>query len=54
MVRNGVISEPVQEITIASNLLDMFATLEPGSDLESRRGMDSPTLLIPEMTIAAA
>ena len=54
MVRNGVISEPVQEITIASNLLDMFATLEPGTDLEFRRGVDSPTLLIPEMTIAAA
>ena len=54
MVRNGKISEPVQEITIASNLLDMFATLEPGSDLEFRRGVDSPTLLVPEMTLAAA
>ena len=30
------------------------ATLEPGSDLEFRRGVDSPTLLIPEMTIGAA
>ena len=54
MVRNGAIAEPVAEITIASNLLDMFATLEPGSDLEFRRGIDSPTLLIPEMTVAAA
>jgi PmbA protein len=32
----------------------MFATLEPGSDLEFRRGMDAPTVLIPEMTIGAA
>lgn len=54
MVRNGEIAEPVAEITIASNLLDMFATLEPGSDLEFRRGVDSPTLLVPEMTVAAA
>jgi PmbA protein len=54
MVRNGEIAEPVAEITIASNLLDMFATLEPASDLEFRRGVDSPTLLIPEMTVAAA
>ena len=54
MVRNGEIAEPVAEITIASNLLDMFATLEPGSDLEFRRGVDAPTLLIPEMTVAAA
>jgi PmbA protein len=54
MVRNGEIAEPVAEITIASNLLEMFATLEPASDLEFRRGIDSPTLLVPEMTVAAA
>ena len=54
MVRNGEIAEPVAEITVASNLADMFATLEPGSDLEFRRGIDAPTILIPEMTIGAA
>ena len=54
MVRNGEIAEPVAEITVAANLSDMFATLEPGSDLEFRRGMDAPTILIPEMTIGAA
>lgn len=54
MVRNGEIAEPVAEITIASNLLDMFATLEPANDLEFRRGIDAPTLLVPEMTVAAA
>ncbi len=54
IVRNGEIAEPVAEITIASNLLAMFATLEPGSDLEFRRGIDAPTLLVPEMTVAAS
>lgn len=54
MVRNGEIAEPVAEITIASNLVDMFATLEPGADLEFRRGVDAPTILVPEMTIGAA
>jgi PmbA protein len=54
MVRGGEIAEPVAEITIAANLIDMFATLEPGSDLEFRRGIDSPTMLIPEMTVGAA
>ena len=54
MVRDGEIAEPVAEITIASNLRDMFAILEPGSDLEFRYGVDAPTLLIPEMTVAAA
>jgi PmbA protein len=54
MVRGGEIAEPVSEITIASNLTEMFATLEPGSDLELRRGIDAPTILIPEMTVGAA
>jgi PmbA protein len=54
MVRGGEIAEPVSEITIASNLIEMFATLEPASDLEFRRGIDAPTILVPEMTIGAA
>lgn len=54
MVRDGAIAEPVSEITIASNLVDMFASLEPGSDLEFRYGVDAPTVLIPEMTVGAA
>ena len=53
LVEHGEIVGPVSEITIAANLLDMFATLEPGSDLTLRRGIDSPTILIPEMTVAA-
>lgn len=54
MVRGGEIAEPVSEITVAGNLVDMFATLEPASDLEFRRGIDAPTILIPDMTVAAA
>jgi PmbA protein len=54
MVRGGELAEPVAEITIASNLIDMFSTLEPASDLEFRRGIDAPTVLVPEMTVAAA
>jgi len=54
MVRRGEIAEPVAEITIAGNLIDMFATLEPASDLEFRRGVDAPTIFVPEMMVAAA
>jgi PmbA protein len=54
MVRGGEIAEPVAEITIASNLIEMFATLEPASDLVFRRGTDAPTILVPEMTVGAA
>ena len=54
LIEKGEIAGPVAEITVASNLKDMFATLEPGSDLRIRRGIDSPTVLVPEMTVASA
>jgi PmbA protein len=54
LVEHGAIVGPVAEITIAANLIDMFASLEPGSDLTLRRGIDSPTILIPDMMVAAS
>ena len=54
LIVDGEIGPAVAEITIASNLRQMFKTLEPASDLRFRRGIDSPTLLIPEMTVASA
>lgn len=54
LVEGGEIGPAVAEITIAGNLKQMFRTLEPASDLELRHGMDAPTLLIPEMTVASA
>jgi PmbA protein len=54
LIVNGEIGPAVAEITIASNLKTMFATLEPASDLRLRRGVDSPTVLVPEMTVASA
>ena len=54
LITDGEIGAPVGEITIASNLKAMFATLEPATDLRLRRGIDCPTLLVPEMTVASA
>ena len=54
LIVNGEIGPAVSEITIASNLKAMFATLEPASDLTLRRGIDSPTVLVPEMVVASA
>jgi len=54
LIVNGEIGPAVSEITIASNLKTMFAELEPASDLYLRRGVDSPTLLVPQMMVASA
>jgi PmbA protein len=51
---NGKIVRPVNEITVAGNMLDMFATLIPGNDNQGRSSLDCPSLLIPSMTIAGA
>ena len=54
VIRDGVISEPVAEITIAGNLKDMFLNLTPASDLEFRRATDVPTIRIEGMMVAGA
>ena len=54
LVEGGEIGPAVAEITIAGNLRDMFRTLEPADDLVLRRGIDAPTLLIPELAVASA
>ncbi len=51
-IENGVITHPVNEMTIAGNLKDMFLNLEAANDLEMRFGMDAPTLRIEGMMIA--
>ena len=54
MIRDGVLAEPVAELTVAGHLTDMFASLTPASDLVFRRGTDSPTVRIEGMTMAGA
>ena len=54
LIVDGKIGPPVAEVTIAGNLLDMFANLRPANDLTYRTGMDAPTLRIDGMTAASA
>jgi PmbA protein len=51
-IENGKIAFPVNEMTIAGNLKDMFLNLTAANDLEFLRGIDAPTLRIEGMTIA--
>ena len=51
-IENGELAYPVSEITIAGNLVDMFAKLVPASDFVRRYRVNAPTLMIEEMTIA--
>lgn len=53
IIRNGQLAEPVSEITIAGNLIDMFAALIPADDLEFRYALNVPTLRIDGMMVAS-
>jgi PmbA protein len=54
-IENGELAYPVQEITIAGNLKDMFLFIEMvGDDLSWRSSIASPTLKISELTIAGS
>ena len=48
---NGVIAYPVNEITVAGNLIDMYARLVPASDLEIKGTFDTPSLLIEALSV---
>jgi PmbA protein len=51
-IENGVLTYPVNEVTIAGNLKDMFMNMTLANDLEKRYGIDAPTIRIDGMTIA--
>ncbi|MBV9511656.1 MAG: TldD/PmbA family protein [Caulobacteraceae bacterium] len=49
---NGEIAYPVNEITVAGNLLDLWRRVVVGSDLEIRGAANSPSLLVDAVAIA--
>ena len=51
-IENGELSFPVSEVTIASNLKDMFMRITPANDIDRKYGVASPTLAIEGMTLA--
>lgn len=51
-IENGEIAYPVNELTIAGNLKDMFLAMTPANDLIRRGSVNAPTLRIDGLTIA--
>ena len=52
MIDKGEIAYPINEITIADNLNEMFRKIILANDLEFKQGLNSPTMLIEDMTVA--
>ena len=52
-IENGKLTYPVEEVTIAGNLKEMFQNIEMlGNDLEMRGRLAAPTVKISKMTVA--
>ena len=51
-INNGELVHPVNEMTVAGNIKDMFLDLTPADDLTFRYGINAPTLRIDGMTVA--
>ncbi|WP_288926350.1 TldD/PmbA family protein [uncultured Maritimibacter sp.] len=53
-VENGEIAYPVNECTIAGNLIDMLLRIIPANDAEPHKSRQVPSLLIEGMTLAGS
>jgi PmbA protein len=54
-IENGEIQFPVDEVTIAGNLKDMFSAIEAvGTDVDDRSGIQSGSILMGKMTVAGS
>ena len=51
-IENGELAFPVSEVTIASNLKQMFMALTLADDIDRKYGVAAPTLAIEGMTLA--
>src|SRR5262249_727782 len=50
-IEKGKPTYPVSEMTIAGNLIDMFAKLTPASDLEFKYAVNAPTVRLEGLTV---
>jgi PmbA protein len=54
-IEHGQLAYPVEEVTIAGNLLQMYAGIEAvGNDVDDRRSVVAPTVKIDRMTVAGS
>jgi len=51
-IERGKLAYPVSEVTIAGNLIAMYAALTPANNLEFRYGTNAPTVRVEGLTVA--
>ncbi|MBN8606509.1 MAG: TldD/PmbA family protein [Caulobacterales bacterium] len=51
---SGEIAHPVSEITVAGNLLDMYARMRCGADVDDRGSLHIPSIIVDDLAIGGA
>ena len=52
MIENGELTYPVNGVTVAGNLRDMFSSMQPADDLTFISSINSPTLRFCDMVVS--
>lgn len=52
LIQNGALTIPVNKVTVAGNLLDMFRELRPASDMSENGRTNAPTCFVGTMTVS--
>jgi PmbA protein len=52
LIENGEVTYPISEITLAGNIKNMFREIKLANDLEFRSRINSPTILVTNISIA--
>jgi PmbA protein len=50
----GAVAFPVSEVTVAGNLLEMYARLIAGADVDDRGGLSSPSLMVEGLALGGS
>ncbi len=54
LIENGQLSHPVSEITIASNMLELYKTMRTANDLDTRSSIITPSLVFENVAIGGS
>lgn len=54
LIENGKISRPVSEITIASNMIELFKDMDVANDIDAKSSIICPSLVFENVTIGGA
>lgn len=53
-IAGGAVDHPVSEITVAGNLVDIFARLVPANDLLFRHAVNAPSVLVDDLSVGGS